>query len=42
VASGTLYQVKSVDYEPLSVAKNGTRWVKILSNYGFMPKPVEA
>ena len=35
--SGAHYQVRSVDYEALSVAKNVPRWIKMLRKYGHMP-----
>jgi transposase len=42
LASGTHYQDRSVDYEALSVARNASRWIKMLRKHGFMAESATA
>ena len=36
LVSGSHYQDEPIDYEALTVARNASRWIKILRKHGFM------
>ena len=42
LSQGVHYKDRSVDYEALNVARNASRWIRMLKKHGFIAEPAHA